>query len=178
MTHPERYEIGRSYVVPVADTVVAGVAGLFPLFGPRHDDAAHLDFPRPHWHIDWRLVRKKTYEEVVDAFVGRWINGRSLVFAHVIYADLTIQIEPRRMKCLRDFAPYPVLPTSSKRKEFAALEAAYANHRLGPRMICPHKGADLSSVAPVDGCVTCPLHGLTWNLKTGECVRRYGEARR
>ncbi|WP_369073969.1 Rieske (2Fe-2S) protein [Hymenobacter sediminis] len=34
-------------------------------------------------------------------------------------------------------------------------------------MVCPHKGARLSSCKVENGCVTCPLHGLRWDTTTG-----------
>ena len=31
---------------------------------------------------------------------------------------------------------------------------------------CPHRGYDLSQVNPIDGVITCPLHGLKFSAKT------------
>jgi nitrite reductase (NADH) small subunit len=33
---------------------------------------------------------------------------------------------------------------------------------------CPHKGGPLSDGIVADGCVTCPLHGQRFSLRTGE----------
>ena len=38
------------------------------------------------------------------------------------------------------------------------------------KRICPHKGADLSTVPAVDGVITCPLHGLRFFAPTGEAI--------
>lgn len=35
--------------------------------------------------------------------------------------------------------------------------------------ICPHKFAMLADGAFGDGCVTCPQHEATFDLRTGEC---------
>ena len=35
------------------------------------------------------------------------------------------------------------------------------------KMVCPHRGADLSGIEPEDGLITCPLHGLRFCAKTG-----------
>ena len=52
-----------------------------------------------------------------------------------------------------------------------ALREAYRDAQLTGNMICPHRGTDLSGVAPgPDGNVTCPLHGLRWNPRTGKAV--------
>ena len=48
------------------------------------------------------------------------------------------------------------------------LRQAYRNRRLDQEMTCPHRGAPLAGLQPdADGNVTCPLHRLRWNLKTG-----------
>ncbi|MCY4364605.1 MAG: Rieske 2Fe-2S domain-containing protein [Chloroflexi bacterium] len=36
-----------------------------------------------------------------------------------------------------------------------------------PYMKCPHRGTDLRGLEVRNGKVTCPLHGLSWRLKTG-----------
>ena len=74
----------------------------------------------------------------------------------------------RRVMCK---AQYPVLPYEGGLWWQHALEAAYADTRLKAGLICPHRGADLSTFQPdKNGCVTCPLHGLQWNVETGELV--------
>ncbi|MBI4601722.1 MAG: nitrite reductase (NAD(P)H) small subunit [Planctomycetes bacterium] len=40
--------------------------------------------------------------------------------------------------------------------------------------VCPHKKGPLARGTVVDGIVTCPLHGWTFRLETGECVSRPG----
>lgn len=44
--------------------------------------------------------------------------------------------------------------------------------------ICPHRGVQLNSVAPTDGVLTCPGHGLQWSITTGELVRKTGKKAR
>jgi nitrite reductase (NADH) small subunit len=34
---------------------------------------------------------------------------------------------------------------------------------------CPHAGGPLADGIVAGGCVTCPLHGLRFDLETGEC---------
>ena len=38
------------------------------------------------------------------------------------------------------------------------------------KMVCPHRGADLSGIEPEDGLITCPLHGLRFCAKTGRAM--------
>lgn len=36
---------------------------------------------------------------------------------------------------------------------------------------CPHRGYDLSQEVPVNGIITCPLHGLKFNAKTKKLLK-------
>ncbi len=38
------------------------------------------------------------------------------------------------------------------------------------RTVCPHRGADLSGIEPVDGVITCPLHGMQFCARTGKAI--------
>ena len=53
-----------------------------------------------------------------------------------------------------------------------ALEQAYRHQRIKPNLICPHKGGDMNGSPVVNGTVTCPLHGLRWDLQTGKLSLR------
>ena len=73
----------------------------------------------------------------------------------------------RRRKRLRTQADYPD-EWARSRSWRAALVAAYRDVELGSAGICQHQGADLATFQPdADSCVTCPLHGLRWNMTTG-----------
>ena len=67
-----------------------------------------------------------------------------------------------------DYPPYAVCSSdgnANSKREYCGCT------RLKAGLICPHKGADLSTFEPDErDCVTCPLHGLTWNVRTGELV--------
>jgi nitrite reductase (NADH) small subunit len=40
---------------------------------------------------------------------------------------------------------------------------------------CPHEGGPLGEGEVSDGIVTCPWHGWTFDLKTGNCLNMPGE---
>lgn len=82
----------------------------------------------------------------------------------------------RRMKCVREFPTYPLKLLSGPRGWLPKLEAAYADCKLKPGMVCPHRGIPLADVPAVDGIVTCPGHGLRWNVATGELLSASGRA--
>ena len=104
-----------------------------------------------------------------------WLNGRyeSLEQAQQSPEELEEQGVPResylqlRFRRLND--EYPPYPREFMMEQWLLeLEQAYQGHRLKDGLICPHKGGDLAGSRIVDGTVTCPLHGLRWNLATGE----------
>lgn len=71
----------------------------------------------------------------------------------------------RRARCHREFSRWP----SEHAPWFAALHAAHVRQRLSRCLKCPHRGIDLSSIAPdATGHVTCPGHGLRWHVPTRE----------
>jgi hypothetical protein len=71
----------------------------------------------------------------------------------------------RRRKCHREFPEYPRVLAGWMN----ALEKSCADLTMR-NMTCPHRGMPLES-CPRDGdVVTCPGHGLRWNVKTGEMV--------
>lgn len=84
-------------------------------------------------------------------------------------------ISLRPMICLRRMPKYLYSPNSPVK----VLEKHFAGCKLRERC-CPHKGTELGSMPRSclpDGrtCVTCPAHGLNWDMKTGEMIHR-GEA--
>lgn len=69
----------------------------------------------------------------------------------------------RRLKCRRELPPYPY----EQARWLPKLELAYAHARL-KNGICPHKGVNLRSCPIMNGIVTCPAHGLRWQVDSGE----------
>jgi hypothetical protein len=77
----------------------------------------------------------------------------------------TGEVVLRLRKCRREFPEYP--------RELAswlpALEKSCSGLTM-QNMTCPHRGTPLESCSPDGDVVTCPAHGLRWNVKTGELV--------
>lgn len=78
----------------------------------------------------------------------------------------TPKLKLRKMR--REMPIWPVIDGEDGR--WLALESAYANCRLKPGNVCPHRGIDLTPFEDADGIAVCPGHGLKWNLRTGEPV--------
>lgn len=78
-------------------------------------------------------------------------------------------LRTRRLKCK---AQWPAYPDAKSVHWLGALEMAYSGQRLKRGLVCPHKGTDLSTIKPDGMVITCPLHGLRWNVRTGELAPR------
>ena len=162
------YEVGRTYFVPIVTGYLAGKNVTVPVLGPEHEDAEHIRFPQQHYHVDARFLSNREFDRL-----SKGPYGPAEVYRHVLTSgrslcdDLTM-IGLRRRKCLRRWPVYP----AGTPKWINALSAAYSHARMGANRICPHRGADLSTMVVTDGCVTCPLHGLKWNIATGRVVER------
>lgn len=164
-TIAEPYTIGRVYRVPCVFATAWQRA--VPIIGPLHEDKEHINFPEPHWHIDWRFVSKADYH---------WYSwqGTSPVHSRVISQKNTAgPIVERRMKCKRPMPEFPVFPYNNKPVHWLrGLQDAYADTKLKCGMICPHRGMPLAGCPVTDGVVICPAHGLAWDVESGAMVRR------
>lgn len=147
------YQVGKYYRVPCTQT--EGSRKWRSVFLPLHEDAAFINFPRYHYHEDPRFLDSRDYKK--------------FSFARVICPTVGVPgaAEYRLKKCQRVMPEYPQhMPWR------LSLAHAFAKEKLR-NDICPHKGTNLTTCSVVDGVVTCPGHGLRWNVTTGKLVRRW-----
>jgi len=161
------YTVGKFYNVPTVNGFVYDIRANWPVIGPMHQDAEIINFHYRHYHIDWRFVSDRLLNDV------HWHT--QIPYGTVLHADRYGQrVLPkpimRRLKCKRDFTPYP----AHKATWLPELEKAHKGCKLKPGMVCPHRGVPLASIPGVNGIVTCPAHGLKWNVATGELVSNEG----
>lgn len=176
------YETGKFYRVPCLYARYFDIVGWWPVIGPLHDDHGAVNFPWLHHHIDVRFISERMFRRL--AHRGNWrpsvtsqqffarsspiqiaVNGKNFMSR-----DDVPPLELRRRRCARQWEHAPEL--DSKALWIPKLEAEFKERRL-KNMVCPHRGADLSTL-PIDrhGCVECPLHGLRWHVATGKLVPR------
>lgn len=183
------FEVGKFYRVPCLLTknrLADGWSTLWngewiPVIGPLHRDDGPVEFPWLHWHVDLRFVSDRVFKEMeIGApatkspyamplqkhplgwsptnWRGEEKTGDSFVEGETIM---------KLRKCRRAFPAYP----SRHAFWLPKLHEEFKDVRL-KGMVCPHRGI------PLDGCprkgdvVTCPGHGLRWNVKTGALVRQ------
>ena len=187
-SEPAQYEVGRFYRVPCVwaswpDTHLT--PRWWPVLGPQHEDSEFLNAPFQHYHVDFRFLERESREvaltpqgpprafsvvitamNIIVGKVGPY--GKVKRLAEAPSAERLVEdaawFRVRRMKCKAPWSAYPHKLAFWRE----ALERAYQGQRLRNGRFCPHKGADLGTFTPDGDVVTCPLHGLRWNIRTGE----------
>ena len=159
------YQVGKTYMVPVARGNWCEEDGDWVIMGPWHEDADILKFPEEHYHIDPRFLPRRCIRGV-NRF--NWANAplcRYTLFDRCLPV-FYLGLQPR--VCIRRMPPHPFergLGGISYQKLAESVRGRPLNLE---RPICPHRGMDLST-ASRHGCIKCPLHGLQFDAKTG-CV--------
>lgn len=172
----EPYVVGKFYRVPCVRGYWSIWDDNWPVFGAKHEDFELLGFKPHHYHLDARFLSDRQWRRVV----GRFGDFYALFSRPLQDVDDSIgtgqTLTPpttRRLKCRRQWPEHPMArgtPAFASRI-WSKLRSAYADATLLHGRICPHRGAPLSTI-PVDseGCVTCPVHGLRWNVSSGKQV--------
>lgn len=173
--------VGKLYLVPAV--LMARFFGKpeiwWPVVGPMHTDVEFFNFQRPHYHVDVRFLTTRHRRQIGggNRFTDCPFGAALAVPVSASYAlnspDAPPPPEPvlRGMQCRRLGVAYPY----AKTVQVAALNEAYRHDRArrnaAGHLICPHRGARIDQLPPdANGIVTCPLHGLRINLRTGACV--------
>lgn len=157
------------YEVPTVRGMIYGKLRNWPVYGPRHSDVEIIGFPYEHFHIDWRFVATRDYESLS---ANNYVNLAAIVL-HRSENDIASGGLPapvmRKLKCKRSQHEYPI--HKAKRHWLTKLEDKYKDCRI-KTLVCPHQGLPLDSLPCKHGeVVTCPGHGLSWNIKSGLLVR-------
>ena len=70
-----------------------------------------------------------------------------------------------RVDCPPDLAPGEVVVARSGYQEFAVCNVDGRLHAVSNR--CPHQGGDLGEGYLEGACLSCPLHGWAFDVRTG-----------
>lgn len=159
-------KIGETYLVrsvTIKKEVKSELGDVYiPVFSESHSDGKY-GRGNEHFHVDWRFAsewliekKRKDFETVFHSDV---INRE---YFTPIDKEWVLEDIYTEMKYLRDFPEFP-------KASFRLLEDKMKD-AIMKYMICPHHGTNLISCRPIDGVVTCPQHGLKWNINTGKLV--------
>jgi hypothetical protein len=193
--------VGREYLVPCVRYWWKGALRWWPVIGPKHDDIEHLNFAQVHYHLDRRFLRLADFRRFGWTYGRRHLlRGVTNLFPSDTALAATPLSEfgfgtaynpnnhgpadeggplpasvHRRRRCLVADVGFPTIERAGEK--FERFHAAYEGKRCSRdsegRLICPHKGALLDSLAPDrHGRAICPLHGLAIDMRSGVVVKR------
>ena len=152
-------KIGEKFIVPcIVDETNDNLTLLTPVINHPHTDIENGQ-KETHYHIDSRFYNPKS------TFLSAKYSLKYI---------LRPEIE------VHGYLDYFVLPVVSEVETLVTPSHLISHSKLKHKCIhkgkCPHRGMDLSQVAPKDGVIRCPLHGLVFHEKTGKLLtRRYDE---
>lgn len=132
-----------------------------PLLNHPHNDIENGQF-ETHYHQDDRFIPKFGNKRVLK-------SGKYEILPHIrlnVRESDLVKVFPKleyfALKCIKlevDSITSPGFISKSKFKH----NCIYKNK-------CPHRGYDLSNEVPVNGVITCPLHGLKFDAETKELI--------
>lgn len=179
-------EVGKFYLVPAIAWEWRGLTDLprnvgdlyWPVIGNKHNDIEFFNFENLHYHVDPRFFTKRHWSKLYDrsSFAGSEENGKLLdALATPVNSSSMPDGPPspqlRRMRCSMSAIPYS--PYASRTRAVQALNKSFQGQKCSRGKlgwICPHRQVPLGSMTPVEGIITCPLHGMRVNASTGECI--------
>lgn len=140
--------------------------GVWPVWGPKHEDEKFLSFSWVHYHLNRYFLNE---EDALDA------RGAPLSEYDPKYPGQYPGNDPlpspvlRRRKCLWSEAkPFPLHRATSPAWDVMYRHFQGTQCKHGNGWICPHKGFDLATIAPgPDGVIVCPLHGVRVDAASG-----------
>lgn len=150
----------------------------WPVLGGLHEDRDHLGFPDLHYHVDPRFLRPSEFRRV-EAYADNRGWSTAVVFEGT---PLSLNTWSSGPKAVRSVVPHqgivwarrvchrPLHGPHRVRELGVKLDPIYAGKvckRGKGGLICPHRGYTLGGVEPVDGVITCPLHGLRIDAASG-----------
>jgi Rieske 2Fe-2S protein len=177
MTEPPRIDrlmepaiVGRIYLVPTvrAEWPHGDEPDDWPVIGPKHNDVEFLNFERLHCHVDARFVRRRTHRRVVASTSWQGIPRHEYFLRPLSHPPLP-DIVWKPLTMLREMPAYPFHDEVAIKAIAEHYAGRQCEHGKGG-WICPHRKASLGSLAPVDGVITCPLHGLRIDAASGRVL--------
>lgn len=151
--------IGQFYLVPTIRYEWYSKIRPWPVVGAIHNDSDRFSFPHDHYHLDLR-------------FTPAWaLNMRPFAspLSELPGSGPLPSIEFKSVRCRRTMPTYP----HHDRKEIIGIQRDFAGHQCASGKggwICPHRKFSLGSIDPVDGIITCPLHGMQIDAATGRAL--------
>lgn len=162
-------EVGKWYMVPCVlskypyQNISETISRFWPVIGSRHTDKEFFNFTSEHFHVDPRFISDRH----LHLFSPSLANSIDAITVKPIIPIGDVRL--LRRKCHQNIVEY----NHSRQPYVMQLCHAYAGVQCKKNeagWVCPHRLTSLGSVAPVDGVITCFLHGLKIDASTGKCL--------
>jgi hypothetical protein len=147
---------GEYYLVPCIVREQDEKLYITPVINHPHNDKENGQ-NETHYHVDYRFVKHKA-----DGNFPTVVNKHS---KHYFVEN------ERPQEGLHGKLEYFILPMLNE--DFigitptSLISKSNLKHKCIYKGKCPHRGYDLSQVKPINGKITCPLHGIEFDSKTG-----------
>ncbi|MES0027964.1 Rieske 2Fe-2S domain-containing protein [Mesorhizobium sp. M0040] len=150
-------KVGEYYLVRTIYGNWLGMLDNWPIIGPKHSDDEYFHLSEDHYHIDVRFTDPK-------------FHTHAEAFEKVILANNKVPVVWRKRMCHASWI-YHTLGVCSSVIELNQHYAGQTARAGKSGWICPHKKLSLGEIQPdAFGVITCPLHGLRIDGKTGVCL--------
>ena len=153
--------VGKSYLVPCISYKVTDI-GPYDEEEIWRDTLDHTiyrnvvvvqDYIVPilnHPHNDVENGQKEIHSHIDDRFI-------SSVFS---YPTGTMRVTKTENQIIDYIAANCIRTDIKSRTQVSFIKSSKLKHKCIYKGKCPHRGMDLSQVVPIEGIITCPLHGL------------------
>jgi hypothetical protein len=109
-----------------------------------------------HYHADWRFIKK------IAPNIPIALNSHS----RHRYANVSrLTLKEGEKLCYYELPVIDIGQVGITPLSF--ISKSKFKHKCIHKGKCPHRGMDLSQIEPIDGIITCPLHGLKFESSNG-----------
>lgn len=170
-------KIGEKFLVPCIIKKINRKTYISPIINHPHNDKENGQ-QEIHYHVDYRFVKCSQ-----EGFV-RYVDNIPYVFNPVPVNNHSKHIWVPSARCEKTNEikiNYYILPVINAHlfgsTPIDFIKKSKLKHDCIYKGKCPHRGYDLSQVDPIDGIITCPLHGLQFDSITHKIInndKRFG----
>lgn len=151
---------GEAALVPCITYESGKYLFITPVFNHFHSDKENGQ-KEGHYHADYRFIKHKANGDFPQA-----VSNHS---RHIFLSNGSRLLKVGTGK-LEYFALPVINETFTGITDVRLISKSKLKHKCIHKGKCPHRGFDLSQVSPVDGVITCPLHGLKFDSKTKQLL--------
>ena len=170
--------IGKIYKVDCVKTVWSGIWAdrWFPVIHKKsHEDYKALGpSALHHFHYDFRFLDEDLLQWLIDEDALTERCGSDQFFRFVVPRQSVDRgPEPVELKCLRQMPEYP---TTGFGLQISRRIQQHYKGQLNVKidcLRCPHRGTPLNGIEVKNNILTCPAHGLKFDVKTGKQIDLY-----